>query len=230
MNIIKKLIPERAKLWLKSRLRAEMMDRILVNPVHIIKYIPYQSASSSYQFSKTVNDELPTCKLGLPIPPKHLLQKWFWALKDEEEWLLSGERIVQTMIAIIQKSGFSLSEGSRILEFGCAEGRLLRWLKNLTETCEIWGTDINAEDIAWCQNYLSPPFNFFTTTTLPHLPFEDRYFDFIYAGSVFTHIDDLAVPWLLELRRILKYQGLAYITIHDKHDLTIGNIAIRSEL
>ena len=49
------------------------------------------------------------------------------------------------------------------------------------------------------------------------MPFEDRYFDFIYCGSLFTHIADLADFWLLELRRITRPNGRIYITIHDKY-------------
>ena len=58
---------------------------------------------------------------------------------------------------------------------------------------------------------------FATVTTAPHLPFEDKYFDVIYCGSVFTHMDDLADAWLLELKRITRPSGRTYITIHDKH-------------
>jgi ubiquinone/menaquinone biosynthesis C-methylase UbiE len=83
----------------------------------------------------------------------------------------------------------------------------------------MWGADIQSEHIIWCQQHLSPPFKFVTVTTAPHLPFEDRYFDLIYCGSVFTHIDDLADAWLLELKRILQPGGMLYITIHDKHSL-----------
>jgi hypothetical protein len=36
---------------------------------------------------------------------------------------------------------------------------------------------------------------------------------------VFTHIDDLADAWLLELKRILQPGGRLYITIHDKHSM-----------
>jgi len=100
---------------------------------------------------------------------------------------------------------------------------MIRWLKPLAENCEIWGTDISAEHIYWANQYLNPPFNFAATTTVPHLPFEDRYFDFIYAGSVFTHIDDLAIAWLLELKRVLAENGRLYITIQDKHSMKLLN-------
>src|SRR5205809_932972 len=59
------------------------------------------------------------------------------------------------------------------------------------------------------------------STTLPHLPFEDNYFDLIYSGSVFTHISDLADAWLLELRRVLRPDGMLYITVHDDHTVDV---------
>jgi ubiquinone/menaquinone biosynthesis C-methylase UbiE len=80
---------------------------------------------------------------------------------------------------------------------------MIRWLAGLAEEMEIWGVDINARHIVWCQENLIPPFNFATVTIEPHLPFKDEYFDLIYCGSVFTHIDDLAYTWLLELKRIM---------------------------
>lgn len=54
---------------------------------------------------------------------------------------------------------------------------------------------------------------------LPHLPFEDGWFDFIYAGSVFTHIDDLADMWLLELRRITKPGSILCLSFIDESGL-----------
>ena len=73
----------------------------------------------------------------------------------------------------------------------------------------------------WCQQHLSPPFKFATTTSFPHLPFEDGYFDLIQSFSVFTHICDLAEAWLLELRRILRPGGVLYLTVHDKHTIDL---------
>ena len=97
---------------------------------------------------------------------------------------------------------------------------------SLAGECEIWGVDISARHIVWCQENLNPPFNFATVTTHPHLPFEDRYFNFIYCFSVFTNIDDLTDAWLLEIKRIMRPNGRAYITINDKYtqDLIINQI------
>jgi len=90
---------------------------------------------------------------------------------------------------------------------------MIRWLARFAAECQIWGVDISARHIVSCQENLNPPFNFATVTTQPHLPFEDRYFDLIYCASVFTHIDDLADAWLLELKRVTHPGGRAYITL-----------------
>ncbi len=98
---------------------------------------------------------------------------------------------------------------------------MIRWLKEYATEREIWGTDIIADYLLWCQQHLSPPFHFFMATMMPHLPFEDRYFDLIYAGSVFTHLDDLASAWLLELRRVISENGRLYITLHDEDSISL---------
>lgn len=183
----------------------------------LIFYFPYKEDSNSYYIPKN-KTEYEVCEQGLAIPPKDL---WLGYGSVKEEYLSWGKLQVEKMLEIVEKTGFDFSAGKRILDLGCGAGRMIRWLKPLTDKCEIWGTDISSEHIYWANNYLKPPFNFATTTTLPHLPFEDRYFDFIYGGSVFTHIDDLADSWLLELRRVLNKDGLMYITLHDRNSIRL---------
>jgi SAM-dependent methyltransferase len=123
------------------------------------------------------------------------------------------------MRGILAGSGFDFPDGARVLDFGCAAGRMVRWLRGEADRCEIWGTDIRGEHIVWCQQHLSPPFHFVTTTTLPHLPFEDGYFDLVYAAGVFSQIADLADAWVLELRRVLAPGGRLYVTVHDRDSI-----------
>jgi ubiquinone/menaquinone biosynthesis C-methylase UbiE len=126
-----------------------------------------------------------------------------------------GGKQVAAMLALVEASGLAFRDGDRILDLGCGPGRMIRHLRPLAERCEIWGLDIDAEAILWCQSHLSPPFHFATTTKVPHLPFADGSVRFVYCGSLFTHIDDLADAWLLELRRILAPDGRLYLTLHD---------------
>jgi SAM-dependent methyltransferase len=125
------------------------------------------------------------------------------------------------MLDICNRSGVQIESLGHILEFGCADGRMLRWLRHLASDREVWGTDIHAGRISWCKQNLGPPFHFLTNTTVPHLPFEDRHFGFIFAGSVFTHIDDLADAWFAELRRILRPGGKLFVTVHLKNDIEL---------
>ncbi len=141
----------------------------------------------------------------------------------DDLYLAVSRDLVGTMKSTLQAANFCLEPGNRVLDFGCADGILIRQLHDLAMTGEVWGVDIDGTHINWCQQNLSPPFKFVTTTSFPHLPFEDRYFDFVYAGSVFTHIADLVEAWLMELKRIVRPGGKFYLTIHDKNTLRIMN-------
>jgi ubiquinone/menaquinone biosynthesis C-methylase UbiE len=180
---------------------------------YFITFFPFRRTSYSYKLPKTT-PRAPGQEL--PHPPERL---WLGYGKTIEEYLDSGRRHVATMRGILADSGFTFEAGQRALEMGCAGARMLRCLHDVSDRCEIWGTDISGEHIMWCKQHLTPPFHFCLTTQHAHMPFADGYFDLIYAASVFTHIDDLADAWMLELRRILKPGGRMYITIHDEHSI-----------
>ena len=194
------------------------LQRTLVEAPNLAaKFYPYQFGYPSYCVPKKDAAAEPLHPPGLPVPPGHL----FFYGETVEEWLASGQQDMDNLRNILTDAGFAFAPGTRILEFGCATGRLMRWLYELADSCDIWGVDITEESILWCQQHLSPPFRFVTTTTLPHLPFEDHSFDLIYTGSVFTHIADLADMWLLELRRLLKPGGMLYATVFDRSSIEI---------
>ncbi len=189
---------------------------VMEDPRLTAKFYPYKPELDSFLFLD--NDRASQQGQGLPIPPREL---WWGYGKTADEYVTSGKEHVATMLGILQKANFQLKGGQRILDYGCAGGRMIRHFADIPGQYEVWGTDISAEHITWCQQHLSPPFDFATTTTFPHLPFEDNSFDLIYCGSVFTHISDLAEAWLLELRRITRPGGMIYITIHDRHTIEL---------
>jgi SAM-dependent methyltransferase len=190
-------------------------------PPALIKYFPYPAPKGLYVLRKSNVNSGQYKNNTFPIPTGSLLDGY-----TVEEWLKSGKENVDTMIRLLNSAKFSIQKRNRILDFGCSTGRMIRWLAGLAEEMEIWGVDINACHIVWCQENLIPPFNFATVTIEPHLPFKDEYFDLIYCGSVFTHIDDLAYAWLLELKRIMRPGGMAYVTVLDEHsaDLIANHI------
>lgn len=220
------LIPPSIKDHLKKKVDVFLGNHVfntIGGHVSVLKYQPDAHGSSSFAIPKLQNYDNDGEHEGFSIPPRP-----FWIGYGNDfgdkgaEWYISkGKRDVSRMLEITGSSDFSFAPGSRILEMGCAAGRMIRHLKGFADSCEIWGVDVDAPLINWCKGNLSPPFHFATTTTIPHLPFADAYFDFIYTGSVFTHIDDLAEAWLLELRRLLSERGRLYITIHDRHTIAL---------
>ena len=109
-----------------------------------------------------------------------------------------------------------LDPGVRVLELGCASGRVLRHFATQFKGLEVWGTDISLRHTEWVRLHLSPQIKVFQNTTLPHLPLEDNSCAVVCAFSVFTHIDELELAWIAELRRVLRPGGIAYLTIHSE--------------
>lgn len=205
------------KLWranpaLRRRLEGKIREEIANYPATAAKFYPYEPELQSYIIPKV--KRVP----GLPTPPPDIMIHQ----GGPENYIALGRKLVGTMKGLLEESGFTLEPGHNILDLGCADAMMLRALEDFAvEGAEVWGVDISGRHIYWCQQHLSPPYKFATTTSFPHLPFEDRFFDLIYAGSVFTHIADLAEAWLLELRRMLRPGGRLYLTVSDRHTLDI---------
>ena len=209
--MLSKLLPAFFKRAIKTNIRA------IAGGGHelFVKSLPDENAYC-------IKPSNPTAKLPegvrFPIPPKDL---WVGYASDAEGYISTGKCHVTEMTRALEQSGFSIGSAKRILEFGCAAGRMIRHLPEIAPNAQLWGVDQNAERIRWCIENLTPAIHFATTTVVPHLPFEDRYFDLIFCGSVFTHIEDIQESWLLELGRVLRPSGKLYITIHDEHTVSL---------
>jgi SAM-dependent methyltransferase len=105
-----------------------------------------------------------------------------------------------------------LFDGKSVLDFGCGAGRTLRHFLSEAESAEFWGTDIDAASIAWLKRHLSPPLRVLRNDVDPPLGLGYEKFDLAWALSVFTHLTDNSLPWLLELHRLLKPGGLLIAT------------------
>jgi SAM-dependent methyltransferase len=179
---------------------------------------PYAPDHDSYCLANVSVAQGDVCDFGWPMPPNNLRLGYG---DDNESYLSLTDEHVRNMVAALDEASFSIGNASTILDFGCSNGRMMRRLPNHTSASDIWGVDISAPHLLWAKLNLSPPFNFVVNTYVPHLPFTDRRFDLIYAGSVFTHIDDLALSWFAELARVLTDDGRLYITIHDEHTIQV---------
>lgn len=97
--------------------------------------------------------------------------------------------------------------GKRVLDFGSGPGRTLKEFVPEAQTAEFWGIDIDAASVDQLRATLCPPMHAARCGYSPPLDFEPGSFDLVWAISVFTHLTDNSIPWLLELHRVLKPGG-----------------------
>ena len=184
-------------------------------------YLPTAPDQNTFSIPAQPDADVAMDATGLPVPPQPL---WSGYGSSPEEYLESGRRNVQAMLASSTahgRPGFAPDAGP-ILDFGCSAGRMIRHLPAFVgPTTPLWGIDVSPEHVWWCKRHLGAVARFAATSLVPHLPFQDGTFQLVYAGSVFTHIDDLADAWLLELRRITRPGGRLYLTIHDEHTVAL---------
>lgn len=178
-----------------------------------VLYAPYQPDASAYTLPAHAGPQVTHALSPYPVPPPAL---WAGYGTSVEEYLTSGRDDVTRLRQLLAESGMPLEQCGRVLDLGCAAGRMLRWL---ADAGDVWGVDTWSEPIYWVQEHL--PVHAVMTTTVPHLPFEDRAFGLIYAGSVWTHLDDLADAWLWEVHRLLRPGGRFYVTLNDRSAVKI---------
>ena len=101
---------------------------------------------------------------------------------------------------------------TKILDFGCGWGRMIRFYFKDIKCENIYGIDVDPMMIDICKNTLHYG-NYLVTTPAPPTEFQNDSFDIIYAYSVFSHLKyDIAEKWIEEFSRILKPGGILVAT------------------
>lgn len=163
----------------------------------------------------------------LPLPPFHLRQRvgaisfpdhpeiealvrkavW-WDPDPARAWINQGARLTEILEAHVPDP---IDGMTRILDFGCGAGRVLRHF--VGRGPELHGAELDTASVAWLRDHATPAIQTVQTTETPGLPYPDDYFNLVYAYSVFTHLTDEWAGWLLELRRVLKPGGVLAATV-----------------
>jgi ubiquinone/menaquinone biosynthesis C-methylase UbiE len=183
--------------------------------VGIGRYIPDAADTWTLTHQRTAMGVRPG--VDYDVPPRAI---WHNYAATPREYLVGGKSDVDAMLRILADNGYSCSSGDKILEWGCGSGRITRWLADLAVNGEYWGVDIRESQIRWCREHLGWPFQFATTTTVPHLPFEDNFFHLV-VSDVFANLRELPFAWLLELRRVTAPGGTLYLVIQDRHSVDV---------
>lgn len=108
-----------------------------------------------------------------------------------------------------------------ICEWGCGPGRIIRHLAGQLGSLKatLVATDYNPESIAWCRKHI-PGIRFECNQLSPPLPFPDGSVDFLFARSVFTHLDNKGWhEWLREMVRVINNNGIALLTTSGRNYL-----------
>jgi SAM-dependent methyltransferase len=152
-------------------------------------------------------------KFPLPPPRLHELVVGTDRLVTDD-YLRMGRACADQLVSLLQAHTSTLRTLEPVLDFGCGCGRVMRHLWTAAPGLRVWGTDINTEQVAWCQAHL--PFEGVgVNAPTPPLALPDNSFGLAYAFSVFTHLPaELQRPWLLELVRVVRPGGYLLLSVH----------------
>jgi len=146
------------------------------------------------------------------LPPSELRYRVNGA-PDAESFVAIGKKCVADINAALLNIERDLRSFHSILDFGCGCGRTLIHLKDLAPSAKVYGADIDAKAIQWSRQHLKFA-TFDVTKPVPPTSYAPDTFDFIYAISVFTHLnEDYQFRWLEELQRIAQPGAILLLTL-----------------
>ena len=123
-----------------------------------------------------------------------------------------GFHVYQTIREHCAKLDRPLNNSSRILDFGCGWGRILRLFLRDAPPQHLYGVDTNESRLAFCRESI-PGVRLALSSALPPLDLPSGHFDLIYLNSVFSHLSEEShLAWLAEFHRLLVPGGVLAAT------------------
>ena len=114
----------------------------------------------------------------------------------------------------VRRSGGTMDDVRRGLDFGCSSGRLVRVLAAAWPEVEWHGVDPNTEAVQWAAAHLEGV-SFAPSPQEPPLPYDDASFQLVAAISIWSHFSEAAARrWLEEMARIIAPGGKLVLTTH----------------
>lgn len=151
---------------------------------------------------------------SLPLPLTEDREGYYGP--DHFSYWASGLLDARMLMETASKCGVSRGV---YLDIGCASGRVTRHTALQYPGIVTLGCDINRLHVEWCNRFLPQSVVTFQNSSVPGLPLASASVDLISAFSVFTHIEALETNWLMEIKRVLRPGGIAWITLHTEQTL-----------
>ena len=194
------------------RILDKIFDSFNLLPLLYSAFSRYRYLSDSDIRSRNAQFKKQGAPDGLPLPPPQLVYI-VGGHYDIEKFYRKGALGAQCIRSILESNGLDINAFESILDFGCGCGRIMRHWNTLSGP-RLYGSDYNPHLIKWCEKSLTFA-EFKLNQYASRLDYKDNRFDFIYAISLFTHLDkDLQSFWISELTRVLKPGGYLLITVH----------------
>lgn len=127
------------------------------------------------------------------------LREYFEILKRQrEQSALAEEKVLNLIEDNLQ---------GNILDAGCGEGSLCRWMAKKSKSATIYGMDISIIGIGMAMKSFTGLDNLkFCQANVKNLPFKDNFFSLVVCQSVIEHVVDY-IAALKELVRVLRRGG-----------------------
>lgn len=127
-------------------------------------------------------------------------------------FVASGQRLVMTYLRDLDEHGFDPRAFERILDFGVGFGRLVRHYYPFR--AELHGCDVTAVAAEFSKRCYGGRVAIVENDLAPPLPYGTGSFDYIYANSVFTHIQtDALASWIAELARVARPGACVIVSV-----------------
>jgi len=147
--------------------------------------------------------------LRMAEPPEHIHSM-------ARGWMAAGgsSYYADLVMGSVEAATIELRPGSRILDFGCSSGRVVRVLQSWRQDFEYFACDPNQEAIEWADDNLHS-IAFLASENAPPLPYRDDFFELVYAISIWSHYAErAAMSWFDEMHRVLAPGGVLLVTVH----------------
>jgi SAM-dependent methyltransferase len=153
--------------------------------------------------------------MELPRFPPDELQRQFVGSAGENtiREAFTFYRVVKDYAA---RLGKPLAPRTRVLDFGCGWGRIIRVFLRDVYSENLYGVDVVPTVIDICKQTF-PYGTFSVVEAWPPTAFNAETFDCIYAYSVFSHLaEPVHIKWVEEFSRILKPGGVLLVTTQGR--------------